>query len=95
MTYKVLREDYINSLFKGTKFGPDVDNSVEGKVRLIVKTLKNQLAGYWSGSTAYNICVNGGFLLDAKTTENKELTQLGRDFLQEHDSNHQVEKLYD
>lgn len=79
----VLSDDYINSLFKGTRFGPLVDESVEGKRALIIKTLRNQLAGYWSGHTAYQIVVRGGFLHDAKRGEEKRLTALGAAFLSE------------
>lgn len=79
----VLSDEYINSLFEGTRFGECVDNCVKEKRKLIVKTLRNQLDGYWSGHTAYQIVIQGGFLHDAKTDEQKHLTALGAAFLEE------------
>ncbi|GAB0151794.1 hypothetical protein [Marinobacterium sp. BA1] len=79
----VLSDEYINSLFIGTNFGDLVNGSVAEKRKLIIKNLKNQLDGYWSGHTIYNILVHGGFLHDAKTSEQKRLTALGIVFLRE------------
>ena len=79
----VLSDKYINSLFEGTRFGPDIDGCINKKRALIAKTLRNQVDGYWSGSTAYHIAVNGGFLKDAKSGEQKELTILGTAFMTE------------
>ena len=79
----VVSDEYIETLFEGTRFGPAVDDSTIGKRQQIAKTLRNQVDGYWSGHTAYHIAVGGGFLHDAKTTEPKRLTALGIAFLQE------------
>ena len=79
----VLSDDYINSLFKGTNFGEAIDSCVQEKRKLIIKTLRNQLDGYWSGHTAYQIVVQGGFLHDAKSGDQKQLTALGAAFLEE------------
>ena len=77
MAYMTLSDDYINDLFQGTNFGEKTNNSVQEKRKLITKTLRNQLDGYWSGHTAYNIVVNGGLLKDAKRDAKKELTAAG------------------
>jgi len=79
----VLSDDFIDNLFAGTNFGNPVNSCVKAKRRLLLKTLQNQIDGYWSGHAAYHICVNGGFLLDAKTDEPKKLTALGTAFLKE------------
>lgn len=80
--YKVLSDEYIESLFRGTNFGEPVNSSTKEKTKLIKTALKRQLEGYWTGHTLYHILVNGRFLYDAKTTEQKRLTQLGVAFLQ-------------
>lgn len=82
-TNKVVSDDYINELFEGTKFGDTIDNSVIERRKLIKKTLRNQLDGYWSGHTAYGIIVHGGFLLDTKVGRPKFLTALGEAFLKD------------
>lgn len=86
MRDKVLSDQYINDLFEGTNFGGSTNNSVEEKRKVITKTLRDQIAGYWSGHTAYHLAVNGGFLHDAKTSETKRLTALGVAFLKEQDA---------
>jgi len=78
----VLSDDYINQLFEGTNFGAGINNSTKEKKCLIVRTLQNQISGYWSGHTAYHIAVNGGFLKDSKKGSKKKLTALGHAFLQ-------------
>ena len=82
MSEQVLTDKYINSIFEDTNFGPLVSGCVTEKRKLIVKTLRNQLDGYWSGHTAYWIAVDGGFLYDSKTSEDKKLTALGAAFLE-------------
>lgn len=76
-----ITDEYINKLFENTNFGPEVNSSAEGKRKMLAKTLKNQVDGYWSGHTAYHIAINGGFLKDAKSGSPKELTALGELFL--------------
>ena len=83
MGYQVLTDEYINKLFEGTNFGEHVNQSVNEKRKQIEKTLKDQINGYWSGSTAYGIVIRGGFLNDAKFGKEKKLTPLGIAFLQE------------
>lgn len=78
-----LSDEYIDSLFENTNFGDAVNNSNKEKRDLIVRSLKNQLEGFWSGHTIYHILIVGGFLHDAKHGEQKRLTELGAAFLQE------------
>ena len=79
----VITDEYVNELFKGTNFGRPINECVNKKREQLAKTLRDQVAGYWSGHTAYNIVVHGGLLIDAKSSEPKQLTDLGRDFLAE------------
>lgn len=83
MRAQVVSDEYINKLFEGSNFGAKINGSTEAKRAQIVKTLRDQVSGYWSGHTAYHIAVDGGFLKDAKRTANKELTALGVAFIQE------------
>lgn len=54
------------------------------------KNLQNQIDGYWSGSSAYYIMTQGGFLIDSKRkrikntgmAEGKKLTALGHMFME-------------
>ena len=54
------------------------------------KNLQNQIDGYWSGSSAYRIMVEGGFLIDSKRIpigkagmcKGKKLTALGELFME-------------
>lgn len=73
----------IEDLFRERWTGELVLRCLENMKAQLAKTLKNQLDGYWSGSTAYGIAVDGGFLKDGKRNEAKELTELGKRFLQE------------
>ena len=79
----MLSDNFINRLFDGARFGCRIDGSVEEKRKQIAKTLRDQVAGFWSGHTAYHIVIDGGFLKDAKSGEEKQLTALGEAFLSE------------
>lgn len=74
-------DELITGLFKSW-VGPQRD-SLELAKEQLHKNLKDQLAGYWSGSTAYWIMTHGGFLLDGKKGEKKKLTALGAMFMTE------------
>jgi hypothetical protein len=74
----IVTDDYINELFKGTRFGESIDNCVIRKREQLYKTLTELVKGYWSGHTAYHIAVNGGFIVDGKKGSPKQLTLLGR-----------------
>lgn len=78
--YKVVSDEYIDSLFEGANFGED--STTERRKQLIKKGLKNQLDGFWTGHTLYHILTDGGFLYDAKTSDKKRLTALGQAFIQ-------------
>ncbi|WP_444893599.1 hypothetical protein ACJJIE_03690 [Microbulbifer sp. TRSA001] len=84
MVYQVISDEYIEELFEGTNFGEKINNSTQAKRGIIAKCLKNQIEGFWSGHTMYHILINGGFLINAKTSETKRLTALGRAFLETH-----------
>lgn len=47
----------------------------------VYKTLHNQVDGFWSGHTAYNLVVDAGFLINSKSGSKKRLTLLGEDFM--------------
>ena len=57
------------------------------------KNIQNQIDGYWSGSTAYRIMVDGGFIVDSKRkriygtgmAEGKKLTSFGKMFMDSFD----------
>ena len=49
------------------------------------KNIQNQIDGYWTGSTAYQIMVDGGFIVDSKRGKNKKLTMLGKVFMDSFD----------
>lgn len=77
----VLSDEFINKMFKGTNFGGKINNCVKAKREQILKTLKNQTEGYWSGHTAYHLVVDAGLLHDAKKDEDKKLTAIGVAFV--------------
>lgn len=56
-------------------------NDVEIAKEQLKKNLNDQIAGYWSGATAYWIMTHGGFLLDGKKGEKKKLTAFGHEFM--------------
>lgn len=86
MRAQVVSDEYINRLFEGTNFGATINESVDSKRKQIVKTLRDQATGYWSGHAAYNIVVDGGFLKDGKKGLAKQLTALGMAFIHEQES---------
>ena len=73
----------ITELFQARWCGDHVLSSLDNMKEQLAKTLRDQLSGYWSGHTAYHIAVDGGFLNDAKSGEDKELTSMGLVFLNE------------
>jgi hypothetical protein len=76
-----ITDEFINKLYEGTYFGPKIDNSVNEKRKHLVRTLKFQTEGYWSGNTSYRIVVDGGFLIDSESGTNKKLTAFGLAFM--------------
>ena len=77
----LITDEYIDKIFEGTNFGGPINNCTEEKRKILKKSLKNQIDGFWSGFTIYHIMIDGGFLIDAKTTEDKKLTFLGKEFM--------------
>lgn len=54
---------------------------IENMRKQLHKNLLDQTRGYWSGHTAYHIMIDGGFLVDAKSSTYKKLTALGQMFM--------------
>lgn len=73
----------IEPLFK-TRWSGDLSSAPASEMReQLFKTLRDQTMGYWSGHTAYNIAVDGGFLINDKKGANKRLTSLGAMFVEQ------------
>ena len=76
-------DSIIEPLFKARWSGDLSDGPVSEMCDQLFKTLRDQTMGYWSGHTAYNIAVDGGFLINDKKGANKRLTSLGAMFLEQ------------
>lgn len=76
-------DSIIEPLFKARWSGDLSDGPVSEMRDQLFKTLRDQTMGYWSGHTAYNIAVDGGFLINDKKGANKRLTSLGAMFLEQ------------
>lgn len=76
-------DSIIEPLFKARWSGALSDAPVSEMRDQLFKTLRDQTMGYWSGHTAYNIAVDGGFLINDKKGANKRLTSLGAMFLEQ------------
>ncbi len=72
-----ITDEYISKLFEGTNFGVATNNSAALQREQLIKYLKDQLNGYWTGHTAYHILVYGGLLIDSKSGSEKQATALG------------------
>jgi len=80
----------IDELFSRRWSGDLNSAPIEEKRKQLHKNLQNQIDGYWSGSTAYGIMVDGGFLIDSKRdliedtgmAQGKRLTLLGEKFME-------------
>jgi hypothetical protein len=79
----------ISDLFS-SRWSGDLSNApIEDMRKELHKNLQNQIDGYWSGSTAYSIMVDGGFLIDStrvniegtNMAKGKKLTALGEMFM--------------
>lgn len=79
-----ITDEFINKLFENTNFGTVINGCVQAKRDQLAKNLRDQVNGYWSGSTAYHLMVNGGFLKDGKSSTYKELTALGAEFMKDY-----------
>lgn len=83
-------DEKIKELFGKYWSGYFGDNPIQGMRRQLHKSLSDQVAGYWSGGSAYAIMTKGGFLVDSKRirikgsnmAEGKQLTELGQQFME-------------
>lgn len=76
-------DSIIEPLFKARWSGDLSDAPISEMREQLFKTLRDQTMGYWSGHTAYNIAVDGGFLINDKKGANKRLTRLGAMFVEQ------------
>ena len=76
-------DSIIEYLYKARWSGDLSDAPVSEMRDQLFKTLRDQTMGYWSGHTAYNIAVDGGFLINDKKGANKRLTSLGTMFVEQ------------
>lgn len=82
MSYKTVTDDYINGLFADKDFGDPINECIKKKRELLLKGIRVQAQGMWSGHTLYHILIEGLFIKDGKTGEPKPITPMGLDFLQ-------------
>jgi len=64
-------DEYIKEAFLARWHGEVVTSSLDEMKKQLHKNLKDQTNGYWSGSSAYGIMVDYGFLIDAKFENHK------------------------
>ncbi len=76
----------IHGLFTNYWTGGLRTASIDKMRAQLYKNLKDQLAGYWTGHTAYWMLVNGGFIVDAPRGK-KVLTAFGSIFKNEMETN--------
>lgn len=74
-------DEVIEKLFRDRWCGDAVTESIDTMKEQLFKALSSQIAGYWSGHTAYHIAVDGGFLIDAKSGEQNDLQPLATCFI--------------
>lgn len=73
--------EIINKLFRSRWTGNLNSAHIDEMREQLHKNLLDQTRGYWSGHTAYWIMIDGGFLIDAKRSTYKKLTELGKMFM--------------
>ncbi len=71
--------EIIDKLFNAEQWG--IEDSISAKREQLHKNLTDQVNGWWSGHTAYQIMTKGGFLIDGKSCSIKKLTALGDVFM--------------
>lgn len=74
----------IYNMFHAYWYGDHTLKNIDNMKKQLHKNLTDQLNGYWSGSSAYQIMTKGGFLVDSKRGSKKELTALGHLFMKEY-----------
>ena len=78
----MITDEYIEELFRGQHFGTEINSSISAKREFLKNEIRNQCKGYWSGSTSYDILINGGLIIDGPSGE-KKITLLGEIFCDE------------
>ena len=77
----------IEDMFNEHWYGESTLSSIINMRKQLYKNLEDQLNGYWSGRSAYCIMVFGGFLIDSKSGTKKQLTSLGKRFIEDFEKN--------
>jgi len=73
---------HIEEIIKKLFIENSINIGIEEQIKVLQRTLRDQTHGYWSNQRLYNLAVKGGFLLDAKSHTNKNLTTLGQVFME-------------
>ncbi len=73
--------EIIDKMFNSEQWG--IEDTIEAKRDQLHKNLTDQVNGWWSGHTAYQIMTKGGFLVDGKSCTMKKLTWLGQMFMEQ------------
>ncbi|WP_194163066.1 hypothetical protein [Vibrio parahaemolyticus] len=79
-------DQIIHELFSTYWVGSLSYGPIKAQRSQLYKNLKDQLAGYWTGHTAYWILVEGGFIVDGPKGTAKQLTRFGSMFKEEMES---------
>jgi hypothetical protein len=74
-------DEHINKMFQRYWTGELVLSSLDNMKKQLKKNLTDQLNCYWSGHSAYQIMIDGDFLVDGKANTQKSLTPLGELFM--------------
>lgn len=74
-------DQIIDKMFDAEQWG--IEDTIEAKREKLHKNLTDQINGWWSGHTAYQIMTSGGFLVDGKSCSMKKLTALGEIFMEQ------------
>lgn len=73
--------EIIEDMFKQHWTGEETLKSIDNMRRQLLKNLRGQMNGFWSGHSAYKIMTKGGFLMDSKSGATKTLTAVGVRFV--------------
>lgn len=76
---------YIGELFAKCWWGDLRFGDIDKQKTELYVGLQNQINGFWSGSSLYQIMVDGGFLKDGSSHTPKTLTQLGENFMKQYE----------
>ncbi|HHC7382060.1 hypothetical protein [Vibrio parahaemolyticus] len=81
-------DQIIHELFSTYWVGSLSYGPIKSQRSQLYKNLKDQLTGYWTGHTAYNMLVTGGFIVDGPRGKAKAITTLGSMFREEMESSY-------